>query len=95
MLFHVQMTVRIPHGTDPAELVVLNENEHQRAKELQLKGKWPHLWRVAGKYQNISVFDVESPGELHDILSSLPLYQFMDIEVTALCHHPGSIEPER
>jgi muconolactone D-isomerase len=95
MLFHVQMTVRIPPGTDAGKLAILNEKEHQRAKELQLKGKWPHLWRVAGKYQNISVFDVDSPAELHEILSSLPLYQYMDVEVTALCHHPGSIEPER
>ena len=43
MLFHVQMTVRIPPGTDAGKLAVLNEREHERAKELQLKGKWPHL----------------------------------------------------
>jgi muconolactone delta-isomerase len=23
----------------------------------------------------------------------LPLYPFMEVEVTALCHHPGSLEP--
>ncbi len=60
--------------------------------ELQLQHKWTHLWRVVGKYTNISIFNVESPAELHEILNSLPLYPFMEIEVTALCQHPGSLE---
>lgn len=92
MLFHVRMNVRIPHGASTEETSLRGAREHERAKELQLQGKWVHLWRVAGKYSNISVFNVESPGELNDILSSLPLYPFMEVEVTALCRHPGSIE---
>ena len=93
MLFHVTIAVRIPHNVDPEKVTQLSAQEHERAKELQLQGKWLHLWRIAGKYANVSVFDVESPGELHQILNSLPLYPFMEVEVTALCHHPGSIEP--
>jgi muconolactone delta-isomerase len=27
-------------------------------------------------------------------LNSLPLYPFMEVEVTALCHPPGSLEPD-
>jgi muconolactone delta-isomerase len=50
------------------------------------------LWRVAGKWANVSIFKVESPGELHEILESLPLYPYMDVEVAALCRHPGSLE---
>jgi muconolactone D-isomerase len=92
MLFHVNMTVRIPHDADPGEIQKLSAAEHERAQELQLQRKWIHLWRVAGKYANISVFDVESPAELHEILNSLPLYRFMEVEVAALCRHPGSIE---
>lgn len=92
MLFHVNMAVRIPHDADPGEIQKLSAAEHERAKELQLQRKWIHLWRVAGKYENISVFDVESPAELHEILNSLPLYRFMEVEVAALCRHPGSIE---
>jgi muconolactone D-isomerase len=92
MLFHVSIAVRIPHDADPGEIKVLSTQEHERAKELQLQRKWLHLWRVAGKYANISIFEVESPAELHEILSSLPLYQFMEVEVAALCHHPGALE---
>ncbi len=93
MLFHVSMTVRIPHNTDAEEVKALSAQEHERAKELQMQRKWLHLWRVAGKYANISIFDVESPAELHEVLNSLPLYRFMEVEVTALCRHPGALEP--
>ena len=73
MLFHVRIDIRIPHDIDPERLRELNAREHERAKELQLQRKWMHLWRIAGKYANISIFDVESPAELHEILNSLPL----------------------
>jgi len=92
MLFHVRMDVRIPLDTDPQKVKQLSEQEHERARELQQQGKWLHLWRVAGKYTNVSVFEVESPAELHEIVSTLPLYPFMEIDVTALCRHPGSLE---
>jgi muconolactone D-isomerase len=92
MLFHVSINVRILPGSDPEKIRQLQTLEHERANDLQLQGKWLHLWRVAGKYANISIFDVESPAELHEILSSLPLYPFMEVEVAALCHHPGSLE---
>jgi muconolactone delta-isomerase len=48
---------------------------------------------VAGQYTNISVFDVDNPGELREILNSLPLYPLMKIEVIALCRHPGALQP--
>lgn len=92
MLFHVRIDVRIPHDMNSERLAELSTREHEQAKELQLQRKWIHLWRVAGKYTNVSIFDVESAAELHEILSSLPLYPFMEIEVAALCHHPGSLE---
>ena len=52
----------------------------------------PLLWRVAGEYSNISVFDVADHDELHTILSTLPLFPFMDVLVTPLARHPSAIE---
>ena len=94
MLFHVMMTVKMPHDVDPEKVKQLGVREHARAAEQQRQGKWPHLWRVAGKWSNVSIFKVENPAELHELLESLPLHPFMDVEVTALCHHPGSISAE-
>ncbi len=85
MLFHVHMTIRIPHSVESEQVKQLIEKEHQRATELEKQGKWLHAWRVVGKWANVSIFDVDSPAELHDLLNSLPLYPFMEIDVTALC----------
>jgi len=89
MLFHVKMTVQIPHDVDPEKIKHLSSEEHVRARELVREGKWVHAWRVAGKWANVSIFEVESPAELHEILNSLPLYAFMQIEVAAIFPMPG------
>jgi muconolactone D-isomerase len=91
LLFHVAINVRPPLGMDPEEFKRLGALEHERADALQRQGKWLHLWRVVGQWANISIFRVDSPGELHEILESLPLHPFMETKVTALCRHPGSI----
>ncbi|WP_103340776.1 muconolactone Delta-isomerase [Amycolatopsis sp. CA-126428] len=88
MLFHVRMDVTIPPGLDVTDRVA---EEKARALELQRASVWVHLWRIVGYYSNFSVFDVASNDELHGILSSLPLYPFMRIEVTPLATHPSDL----
>jgi muconolactone D-isomerase len=44
-----------------------------------------------GEYSNVSIFDVESNDELHDLLSGLPLFPYMRIRVTPLAKHPSAI----
>jgi muconolactone D-isomerase len=92
MLYHVQMDVRPPPDVDPERFEKLKAEEKARAQELQRSGKWRHLWRIAGRYANISVLDVTDHDELHAILSSLPLFPFMEITVTPLARHPSAIE---
>ncbi len=91
MLYCVRMDVRVPHGIDPAAFERLKAEEKSRAQDLQRAGKWVHLWRVAGQYANISVLDAGDHDELHAMLSSLPLFPFMDIVVTPLATHPSAI----
>ena len=91
MLFHVRMDVRLPHDLDPATRTEIVAREKQYSQNLQREGKWPHLWRIVGQYSNFSVFDVESNDELHQILSGLPLFSYMDIQVTPLAKHPSAI----
>jgi catechol 1,2-dioxygenase len=92
MLFQVEMTVNIPFNMDKDYVNVLKEKEKAMSQALQRSGKWVDIWRVVGKYANISLFNVENPGELHDILSQLPLFPFMDVKVTALCQHYSAIK---
>jgi len=60
MLFQVDMAVSIPFDFPQAEAERLKQAERERAQSLQHSGKWRHIWRVAGQYANISIFDVES-----------------------------------
>ena len=94
MLFQVRMDVNIPSHLNQDEVEDLKAREKALAQELQQQGKWRHIWRIAGLYANTSIFDVNDNEELHQILMSLPLYPFMDIEVTALCRHPSSIHTD-
>ncbi|PZU57640.1 MAG: muconolactone delta-isomerase [Sphingobium sp.] len=94
MLFQVEMDVNVPLDYDPVRFDALKVAEKARFQELQRAGTWRHIWRVVGQYSNLSIFDVASNTELHDILMSLPLYPFMDVRVTALCRHPSSIHDD-
>jgi muconolactone D-isomerase len=94
MLFHVRMDVRLPHDLAPAERTEIVAREKDYSQLLQRAGKWPHLWRIAGEFANFSVFDVESNDELHDLLSGLPLFPYMEIQVTPLATHPSDINAE-
>ena len=94
MLFQVEMDVRLPHDMPADQADELKRVEKARAQQLQRDGKWRHLWRVAGHYANVSIFDVASHGELHEILTSLPLFPFMTMKVTALCRHPSSVHED-
>ena len=94
MLFKVEMDVHVPMDFDPVRLDELKAVEKARCHELQRAGIWRHIWRVVGRYSNVSIFDVASHAELHDILIDLPLYPFMDVRVAALCRHPSSIHDD-
>jgi muconolactone D-isomerase len=94
MLFQVEMNVRLPYDLTAEKVEALKQTERARAEELQRAGTWRHLWRVAGRYANVSIFDVADPQELHDILSSLPLFPFMDMRITPLCRHPSSVHDD-
>lgn len=91
MEFMVRMDVRVPLDFDKIIFEELKATEKARSEELQRAGKWPHIWRIAGQYANVSIFAVDDAAELHEILISLPLFPFMTIDVTALCRHPSSI----
>ncbi|CBJ43151.1 muconolactone delta-isomerase [Ralstonia solanacearum] len=91
MLFHVRMDVRLPPSMPAEEAAALKATEKTRSQALQAEGKWRHLWRIAGQYANVSIFDVENADELHALVSTLPLFPYMAIDVQPLCRHPSSV----
>ncbi len=91
MLYLVRMDVKMPHDLPAAQADEIKAREKAYSQALQRDGRWPHLWRVVGEYANYSVFDVASNDELHQLLSQLPLFPYMQIQVTPLAQHPSSI----
>lgn len=94
MLYHVRMDVLLPTDMDAEKAAELKAVEKALSLKLQEQGKWRHIWRIAGQYSNFSIFDVDSNEELHDILMSLPLYPYMNVEVTPLLRHPSSVRDD-
>lgn len=91
MLYLVHMVVNIPSDLPAEEFAALKEVEKNYSQDLQRDGRWAELWRVVGQYANYSIFDVAGNDELHEILSSLPLFPYMDVSVTPLATHPSRI----
>lgn len=91
MLFAVTMDVRIPLDMDADARAELLAREKAYSQDLQRQGKWPHIWRCTGQYANLSILDAADNDELHDLLWNLPLFPYMDIEITPLAHHPSDI----
>ncbi|MGU9868218.1 muconolactone Delta-isomerase [Kluyvera ascorbata] len=92
MLFKVEMTVNIPSTMPKAQADEIKAKEKAYSQQLQREGKWLHIWRVAGLYANVSIFDVADNQQLHDLLTALPLYPYMEISVQPLCRHPSAID---
>lgn len=91
MVYVVEMDVHIPETWDEDKKKSFMQREQETSQKWQKSGKWKYLWRVTGRYSNISVLEVESPDELHEILSSLPLFPYMTIKVTSVCKHPNAL----
>ncbi|WP_434286222.1 muconolactone Delta-isomerase [Celeribacter sp. SCSIO 80788] len=91
MLYHVSMTVNLPVDMDPSVAAEIKAREKAYSQDLQQQGIWRHIWRIAGLYENVSIFDCRDHAHLHDVLMGLPLYPYMDISVMPLCRHPSSV----
>ncbi|CAM3531691.1 muconolactone Delta-isomerase [Halomonas casei] len=94
MLFQVEMTVKLPPDMPEKQAEKIKATEKAYSQNLQHQGKWRHLWRVAGSYSNVSIFDVEDSAELQELVSNLPLFPYMAINVKPLCRHPSSVRKD-
>lgn len=94
MLFKVEMTVSLPHDMPAEQAAEIKAREKAYSQDLQRQGIWRHLWRVAGTYSNVSIFDVTDAAHLHELIIALPLFPYIDMQVTALCRHPSSVRDD-
>ena len=90
MLFAVTMDVNLPPDLDPGARADTLAREKAYSQETSAVIILDHLG-LAGRFANLSIFEVDSHEELHDILWNLPLFPYMTIEVTPLAQHPSDI----
>ena len=80
--FLVRMENLLPAGFPAAERAELLRAEAARARELASAGILVRLWRVTGRRANVGIWRAASTAALHDALASLPLFPYLDIQVT-------------
>lgn len=87
MEFLVEVSQDIAPDEDPELMSAVKAQEYERASELVNAGVLKRVWRIPGRRALVCLYDVDGPDELHEALSSLPLFPWLDIEVTALAGH--------
>ena len=73
------------HGDLRAALMAA---EFERGNALAQAGLLRAIWRVPGRLANRAIWSADDATALHDALTSLPLWPYMDIAVTPLARHP-------
>lgn len=90
MLYLVDIQVNKSEVLDPEQWEALAQSESDYGMEARRNGKQLHIWRKAGAYAAVAVWDAEDHDELHELLSRLPLFHFLDITVSPLVEHPST-----
>ena len=92
MEFLARIEQNISPDMDPERLAEVKAAEKVRAQELVDAGKMLRIWRLPGRRAVMALYEVESADELHELISSLPLFPWMDVTITPLGAH--ALDPQ-
>lgn len=93
MRYLIQLEVKLPSSMPDDAVAELRARERDHAINLQKSGEMVHLWRVAGRAAAVVVIEAKDHNDLHRILTSLPMYNYFELSVTALADHPSALPP--
>lgn len=88
MEFLVQIQVDFPPDMPQEQLADVTAREAARGRALRDAGTIVRIWRVPGRRANVGIWKAESADELHNALTSLPAFPWIDARVTPLATHP-------
>jgi muconolactone D-isomerase len=86
--FLVQIEVRLPGALTESERAELLDAELERGRQLVEAGAIRAIWRVPGALRNVGIWEATDATELHEQISSLPLFPWLSADVTPLAEHP-------
>jgi muconolactone D-isomerase len=87
MEYLVNIEIVWPPDADPDFKERIFDLEAKRGRELQQAGLLKRLWRVPGRWANWSLYEARDATELHEAISSLPLWPWMQVTVHPLARH--------
>lgn len=87
MEFLVEIAVALPSQTPAHERSRLMEAETRRGRELKAAGTIVRMWRVPGRTANVGIWDAPDATALHEAISSLPMFPYLQASVTPLATH--------
>lgn len=88
MEFLVEIQVNWPASNQEADKTALVVAEGERGRELARQGSIVRLWRIPGRWANVGIWEAPDATALHEAVSSLPSYPWLDVKVTPLAKHP-------
>jgi muconolactone delta-isomerase len=87
--FLVTFTQSIPAGTPVEAIEDREKQESARARQLAEQGNLERLWQLPGHGRALGLFRAENADEMHRLLATLPLADWLQIETTQLDIHPS------
>jgi muconolactone D-isomerase len=87
MEFLVEFDVNVPDGTPESEVEDRERAEASATRTLAEEGHLVRVWRREDKV--LGLYRAQSRSELDRLLGALPLYDWMQVAVTALEPHPN------
>ncbi|TME26765.1 MAG: muconolactone delta-isomerase [Chloroflexi bacterium] len=82
-------TVSVPASVPKQAVDKTRTQEAARAHELAKEGHLLRLWALPGESRALGLWRAQDAAEMQTILQSLPLAQWMTVEVTPLSAHPN------
>jgi muconolactone D-isomerase len=89
MEFLVHIEIALDASLQANERDALYAAEAERARELAKTDHIVRLWRIPGRRASWGLWRAVDVTELHEVLSSLPLWPYMDVDVIPLALHPN------
>jgi len=93
MEFLARIEQNIPPDMDAARLAAVKAAEKVRGQELVEAGIMRRIWRLPGRRAVMVLYEVGGADELHEVISSLPLFPWLDVTITPLSAH--GLDPQR
>jgi muconolactone D-isomerase len=96
MEFLVEFEVNVPNDATASEVEARNRAEASAASRLVDDGHLVRLWKppaAPGETKALGLYRADSEAQLADLLGALPLYDWMQLTITALEAHPNDPAP--